>query len=84
MRFDFYTRWLCEMAAARGETLPAVGEYWHADCEVLEHYLQQCGGCMRLFDVPLHYKFYTAGQAGGSFDMGSLPQDCLLYTSRCV
>ncbi len=77
MRFDFYTRWLCEMAAARGETLPAVGEYWHADCEVLEHYLQQCGGCMRLFDVPLHYKFYTAGQAGGSFDMGSLPQDTL-------
>lgn len=34
----------------------AVGEYWTSDTQELIQYLRDSGHCMKLFDVPLHYR----------------------------
>lgn len=39
---------------------------------VLEQYLDACGRCMSLFDVPLHYNFFAASHSNGQFDMRRL------------
>lgn len=69
IKADFYKDWLPVMRAHTGKELFAVGEYWHADLQVLEHYLQEVNGEMSLFDVPLHYHFHEASIDGGSYDL---------------
>lgn len=57
----------------------AVGEYWSGEVRKLIHYLEICDYCMSLFDVSLHYKFFTASNNFGNFDMSSLWQDTLVW-----
>lgn len=49
-----------------------VGEYWHADEEVLSAYLKKTEGLMALFDVALHFRFAQAGQQGPDFDLRTI------------
>lgn len=72
IRFTFFTHWLGKLRRESGKPLPAIGEYWNGDLGALTYYLDQCGQVMRLFDVPLHYKFHHLSSAGGSMDLRSL------------
>lgn len=74
---EFFPRWLGKLRRDSGRDLPAVGEYWHPDARVLKSYLEQCSRVMRLFDVPLHFKFRQLSGADGNFDLGSLFRDTL-------
>lgn len=47
----------------------AVGEYWSGDVGELHEYLRRTEGCMRLFDVPLHFNLHRASQGGNDFDL---------------
>ena len=72
IRASFFTHWLQTLRRESGKDLPAVGEYWHRETEVLTRYLDQCGQVMRLFDVPLHFRFHNLSNAGGGMDLREL------------
>ncbi len=77
IRFSFFREWLEELRAVSGQELPSVGEYWSSDLDRLLCYLDECGHCASLFDVPLHFNLYRASQGGGAFDMGALRRETL-------
>lgn len=52
--------------------LLGVGEYWSGDLGVLEKYLADTEGVMKLFDVPLHFKFMDAARLGRDFDLRTI------------
>lgn len=61
-----------------GRELLGIGEYWSIELPILESYLRDTEGCMKLFDVPLHYRFVAAAEAGSSFDMRTIFDDTLV------
>lgn len=72
IHFQFFQEWLGKMRAHKGRDFFAVGEYWSPKLEKLQHYLKVTGACMQLLDVPLHFHFCEASNAGGSYDMRRL------------
>jgi alpha-amylase len=85
----FFPQWLKALEHQADKSLFVVGEYWYADVNTLHWYLDAIGGCMLVFDVPLHYNFHTASQAGGKYDMrrildGTLMQQRPLQTVTFV
>ncbi|WP_346291117.1 alpha-amylase [Sphaerothrix gracilis] len=69
IRAFFFNEWLDHVRHKSGKELFAVGEYWLDDIEALHWFIGITGGRMSLFDVPLHYNFYEASNAGGNYDM---------------
>ncbi|MBW4691820.1 MAG: alpha-amylase [Lyngbya sp. HA4199-MV5] len=65
----FYVDWLQAMRDHVKRDLTVIGEYWSADIASLHWYLGNTGGCMSLFDVPLHFNFSRASKAGDTYDM---------------
>lgn len=72
IRASYFTHWLQTIRRESEKPLPAIGEYWHQDLHTLTYYLDQCGQVMRLFDVPLHFKFHRLSGAGGAMDLREL------------
>jgi len=68
----FFGDWLGTLRRNNRKEFFAVGEYWHQDVNVLEKYLDACGRCMSLFDVPLHFNFFCASHGQGNYDMRNL------------
>jgi alpha-amylase len=68
----FFPAWIDEMERHAEKDLFVVGEYWTGDAAILRGYLDQLGGRLSAFDVPLHYRFHEASRAGGGFDMRKL------------
>lgn len=80
MNFTFYQNWLDSMRRDAKEELFSVGEYWNPEVAALKNYIDVTEGALSLFDVPLHFRFLTAANANGEFDMrtifdGTLTQD---------
>ena len=75
---NFFPEWLGKLRANNHKELFAVGEYWNSEIGILMDYLKSCGGCMSLFDVPLHFHFFEASNSGGEYDMRGLLQDTLV------
>lgn len=73
----FFDGWLQAMEQELGRPAYAVGEYWSGNVQELDQYLQDCGHCMALFDVPLHHRLRQAALSQGSFDLRTLWQDTL-------
>lgn len=78
IRFSFFSEWLGELRRASGKALFSVGEYWSPEVQRLLHYLDVCGNCMHLFDVPLHFNFFAASHGNGQYDMRRLLDNTLL------
>lgn len=68
----FFPGWLQEMRNHAGKDLFTVGEYWKGNAERLKEYIDHCGGCMSLFDVPLHYTFQNISHGNGLYDMSQI------------
>ena len=67
---SFFKTWMEELRAHfKGRELFAVGEYWTGSLAELQRYAGVTDGTMRLFDVPLHYKFHAASKNGHDFDL---------------
>jgi len=75
---DFFSEWLDHLEAKAGRDLFTVGEYWSQDFASLSWYIGNAGGRLSLFDVPLHYNFYHASKAGGSYDMRTILDGTLM------
>jgi len=70
---SFYKWWLGEMRENYpSRDLFAVGEYWSGNIGELHGYLAATDGAMKLFDVPLHFKFMEASQKGREFDLPTI------------
>ena len=84
--FEFMRDWLRDFRAHAGSSLFTVAEYWSADLSALLHYLEVTDYSLSLFDVPLHYNFFNAGNAEGSYDMRYLVSGSLteLYPDNAV
>ncbi|HEX3134966.1 MAG TPA: alpha-amylase [Planctomycetota bacterium] len=78
MRASFFPDWLGDLRARSGRALFTVGEYWSGDTGELHDYLAATGGCLSLFDVPLHYRFHAAGRAGSSYDLRTILDGTLM------
>lgn len=74
----FYSGWIKYLRDYSQKELFTVGEYWSNDIDTLKTYLEENNYQLSLFDVPLHYKFYMACNASGTFDMGSLWNNTLV------
>lgn len=55
-----------------GRELLGIGEYWSGDLAELQNYLAQVDGVMKLFDVPLHFRFVAASKSGNNFDLRTI------------
>ncbi len=72
IRAEFYPEWLGKLRQTFDKKLPAVGEYWSANMEVINNYFAKTQETMSLFDVPLHYNFYRASISDGAFNMAEI------------
>lgn len=68
----FFGPWLKKMSEVGNHPLFAVGEFWSGNSQDLADYIGSSGRCMRLFDVPLHFKLQQASQQSADYDMHQL------------
>ena len=83
----FFKPWLTTMREHGNHPDFAVGEYWSGDVDELSAYLHDCGHCMTLFDVALHFRFEQASNNPDDFDLRGLSGATLLERepdSACV
>jgi alpha-amylase len=72
IRTSFFPWWLGDRRRNAGQALFSFGEYWSGNVEDLHGYLGATGGCMSLFDVPLHQRFREASLAQSSYDLRTI------------
>lgn len=76
---SFYRDWFCHLREKYPEKeVFGMGEYWSANRDELKCYLHNTDGVMRLFDVPLHYKFMEASRKGRDYDLSKIFEGTLL------
>ena len=79
IQYSFFRDWLHFLRKITGKSLFAVGEYWNPyNIEELHSYIRATGGCMSLFDAPLHRNFYEASRNGGNYDMRGILDNTLM------
>ena len=78
IRAEFFPDWLGYLREQSAKNIYAVGEYWGGNVDTILQYLDQTNYCMQLFDVPLHFNFFSAAQSNGQFDMSKILEDSLL------
>lgn len=68
----FFPEWHDALEKHAGKELFMVGEYW-ANCLPALHWcIDDVGGRLTAFDVPLHFNFYSAGRLGNNYDLRSI------------
>ena len=74
----FFPEWHDALERHAGKELFMVGEYWANNLSALLRYIDDVGGRLSVFDVPLHFNFYTAGRVGRNYDMRCILDDTLM------
>ena len=74
---SFYKNWIQELRDSTNKQLFTVGEYWGADVNKLHRYIQETEGKISLFDVPLHFNFYSASN-DPNYDMSKILDNTLV------
>lgn len=78
VKSTFFSNWLKAMRRHVGRKLFAVGEYWSADIDALEHFIKETDGGIMLFDSGLHYNFTAASKQGEDFDLQQIFNNTLI------
>jgi alpha-amylase len=85
MAHSFAYDWLERVRATQPDReIFAVGEYWTGSIETLESYLSATDGSMRLFDVPLHFRFREASERGRDYDLRTILDNTLVTRDSIV
>lgn len=66
------------------EDFYSMGEYWNGDNQTLIDYMSETSGNIDLFDVPLHYNFYSASHSGSEYDMRTIFDNSILKTNPTI
>lgn len=72
MDYPFVKMFLDAMRRHAGPDFYAVSEYWSPDLDTLRSYIGNVNGVTDLFDVPLHFNFFSASEEGEKFDMRTI------------
>lgn len=80
IRSEFFPDWLGNLRNKTGKELFAVGEYWSANIEIIQKYIEKTERCMSVFDVPLHYNFFRASVSNGDFNMSKIFEGTVVGT----
>lgn len=65
----FFPEWHDALEKHAGKELFMVGEYWANSLPALRWYIDDVGGRLTTFDVPLHFNFHAAGRLGSDYDL---------------
>ena len=76
--YVFIRDWIETLRKETGKELFTVGEYWNPNIDVLVNYINYTEGFLSLFDVPLHYNFFTAANSNGNYDMRNIIKGTLM------
>ncbi len=74
----FFPEWHDALEKHAGKDLFMVGEYWANSLPALRKYINDVGGRLAVFDVPLHFNFYSAGRFGRDYDLRRILDDTLV------
>ncbi len=77
IRISFFKNWLSKLRQKTGKEIFSVGEF-ASPLDTLLTYIKNTGGCMSLFDFPLHKKLSKAAHEGKDFDLPTLLDDTLV------
>ncbi|KKK33337.1 alpha-amylase [Salinicoccus sediminis] len=66
---NFIKRFIDEVAEHAGREIYFFGEYWNPSLEANEDFLDEVSFDIDVFDVRLHYNFYTAGLEKAAYDL---------------
>ena len=73
IRSEYFKDWLNHIRVHfSGLDLFAVGEYWTGNVDELHGYISATEGTLSVFDVPLHYRFFSASNSGSNYDMRTI------------
>ena len=78
----FIEEFLKEVREVRGEDFYAVGEYWKGDLGSIVEYLDNVNYQADLFDVPLHFNFFTASKNGSAYDLREVFNNSLVINKK--
>ena len=79
---DFLNDWLDHMKSTFERDFFIVAENWVVDnVERLNHYIDQTGGRMQLFDPILHHNFYLAGLQNEGYDLSNILEGTLVQSN---
>ncbi|MBU3190845.1 alpha-amylase [Clostridium bowmanii] len=76
--YEFFTRLINDLRTITKKELFTVGEYWSGDTNVLKKYVEETCHAFNIFDVPLHYNFFSAAKEKGNYDLRSLKSNTLI------
>ena len=76
--FEFFTKWINELRNTTKKELFTVGEYWQGDMNVLKKYVEKISHTFNIFDVPLHYNFFSAVKGKENYDLRGLMSNTLI------
>ena len=79
---NFIEEFLKEVRKVRGEDFYAVGEYWKGDLGSIVEYLDNVNYQADLFDVPLHFNFFTASKNGSAYDLREVFNNSLVINKK--
>jgi alpha-amylase len=65
----FFPEWHDALEKHTGRELFMVGEYWVNSLSTLLRYIDDVGGRLTVFDVPLHFNFHAASRLGKDYDL---------------
>lgn len=74
----FFPEWHDVLEKHAGRELFMVGEYWADNLAALLWYIDDVGGRLTVFDVPLHFNFQRAGRCGWSYDLRKILDGTLM------
>lgn len=74
----FFPEWHDALEKHAGKELFMVGEYWANSLPALHWYIDDVGGRLTVFDVLLHFNFYSAGRLGREYDLRRILDDTLV------
>lgn len=74
----FFPEWHDALEKHTGKDLFMVGEYWANSLPALQKYINDVGGRLAVFDVPLHFNFHSAGRLGRDYDLRRILDDTLV------
>jgi len=77
---EFIKKFAAEMTRKRGEDFYIIGEFWNPNLEACREFLNTVEYQIDLFDVSLHYKFYSAALEGKNFNLSTILDDTLVQT----
>lgn len=67
----FFPEWLGTLREKKGRELFAVAEF-AGEIELMHQYIERTGGCMSLFDFPLHRNFRSASTRRARYDLRTI------------